>query len=182
MSKKYFLNLGKILKMKTIIIIKSSIFLLCFCLFLSCDKDKEDEVQLKPDEINGNWEAYSITLQDGSDLIYSELRAGLEEVYPDLGTECVNYTLSADSEMITTSSITFDTVGKICKSPYLESFEWTIDSDTNFYILTKGNYIGDNYYPGTSGIIFEILFTNSNNRMTWTDQTNGDVTVWDRLN
>ena len=46
-----------------------------------------------------------------------------------------------------------------------------VDSETGYYQFSQGSNV----------ISYLISFTNSDNRMTWVDQTSGDVTMWDRV-
>ena len=147
--------------------ITAKITLLFFTLFLlaSCS---EEEV-LPPDNLIGDWNVYSIADSSGSSVIWEELKASLVEFIPTYS--CMEFTASATDRIITTRYVIIDENTSVCKNPVVFAYTWEIDDETGYYKFVLGNNV----------IEYLVTFSNSNNRMTWVDQTSGGVTVWDRV-
>ena len=82
----------------------------------------------------------------------------------------MEFTTSATEQIVTTRYVFIDENSAGCRNPVISAYTWNIDPETGFYNFIQGNNI----------VEYAITFTNNDNRMTWIDQTSGDITVWDR--
>ena len=83
----------------------------------------------------------------------------------------MEFTASITEQIVSTKYVIIDQNSRGCLSPAISVYTWSIDSETGFYQYVQGNNI----------INYLISFSNSDNRMTWKDQTSGTITVWDRV-
>ena len=134
-------------------------------LFFSCSKEDEPI----PDKSIGEWQVYSISNSDGSVTVWEEIKASLVELIPEYS--CMEFTASITEQIVSTKYVIIDQNSRGCLSPAISVYTWSIDSETGFYQYVQGNNI----------INYLISFSNSDNRMTWKDQTSGTITVWDRV-
>lgn len=134
-------------------------------LFLGCSKE-DDPI---PDKSIGEWQVYSISNSDGSVTIWDELKATVVELIPEYS--CMEFTATITEQIVSTKYVIIDSNSRGCLSPAISVYTWSIDPETGFYQYVQGNNV----------INYMISFSNSDNRMTWRDQTSGTITVWDRV-
>ncbi len=134
-------------------------------LFLGCSKE-DDPI---PDKSIGEWQVYSISNSDGSVTIWDELKATVVELIPEYS--CMEFTATITEQIVSTKYVIIDPNSRGCLSPAISVYTWSIDPETGFYQYVQGNNV----------INYMISFSNSDNRMTWRDQTSGTITVWDRV-
>ena len=151
--------------MNTFRIFTSVLTFTTLILFFSCSKEDEPI----PDKSIGEWQVYSISNSDGSVTIWDEIKASLVELIPEYS--CMEFTASITEQIVSTKYVIIDQNSRGCLSPAISVYTWSIDSETGFYQYVQGNNI----------INYLISFSNSDNRMTWKDQTSGTITVWDRV-
>ena len=133
--------------------------------FLGCSKE-DDPI---PDKSIGEWQIYSISNSDGSVTIWDELKATVVELIPEYS--CMEFTATITEQIVSTKYVIIDQNSRGCLSPAISVYTWSIDPETGFYQYVQGNNV----------ISYMISFSNSDNRMTWRDQTSGTITVWDRV-
>lgn len=133
--------------------------------FLGCSKE-DDPI---PDKSIGEWQIYSISNSDGSVTIWDELKATVVELIPEYS--CMEFTATITEQIVSTKYVIIDQNSRGCLSPAISVYTWSIDPETGFYQYVQGNNV----------INYMISFSNSDNRMTWRDQTSGTITVWDRV-
>ena len=133
--------------------------------FLGCSKE-DDPI---PDKSIGEWQVYSISNSDGSVTIWDELKATVVELIPEYS--CMEFTATITEQIVSTKYVIIDQNSRGCLSPAISVYTWSIDPETGFYQYVQGNNV----------INYMISFSNSDNRMTWRDQTSGTITVWDRV-
>ena len=143
---------------------KITFFLFTLATIISCGKEEV----LPPDNLIGQWNVYSITDTSGSVIVWDELVADLVNLIPTYS--CMEFTASVTEQLVTTRYVLADENYTACKSPIVSAYTWLVDTDSGNYYFTQGNITNE----------YLISFSNSNNRMTWVDQTNGTITVWDR--
>ena len=143
---------------------KITFFLFTLATVISCGKEEV----LPPDNLIGQWNVYSITDTSGSVIVWDELVADLVNLIPTYS--CMEFTASVTEQLVTTRYVLADENSTACKSPIVSAYTWLVDTDSGNYYFTQGNITNE----------YLISFSNSNNRMTWVDQTNGTITVWDR--
>jgi hypothetical protein len=151
--------------MNTFRIFASVLTFTTLILFFSCSKEDEPI----PDKSIGEWQVYSISNSDGSVTVWEEIKASLVELIPEYS--CMEFTASITEQIVSTKYVIIDQNSRGCLSPAISVYTWSIDSETGFYQYVQGNNI----------INYLISFSNSDNRMTWKDQTSGTITVWDRV-
>ena len=134
-------------------------------LFLGCSKE-DDPI---PDKSIGEWQVYSISNSDGSVTIWDELKATVVELIPEYS--CMEFTATITEQIVSTKYVIIDQNSRGCLSPAISVYTWSIDPETGFYQYVQGNNV----------INYMISFSNSDNRMTWRDQTSGTISVWDRV-
>jgi hypothetical protein len=83
----------------------------------------------------------------------------------------MEFTASVTDQFVTQRYVIVDVDSSVCKNPVISIYSWKVDSETGYYQFSQGSNV----------ISYLISFTNSDNRMTWVDQTSGDVTIWDRV-
>ena len=133
--------------------------------FLGCSKE-DDPI---PDKSIGEWQIYSISNSDGSVTIWDELKATVVELIPEYS--CMEFTATITEQIVSTKNVIIDPNSRGCLSPAISVYTWSIDPETGFYQYVQGNNV----------ISYMISFSNSDNRMTWRDQTSGTISVWDRV-
>jgi hypothetical protein len=133
-------------------------------LFIGCSKD-----EIPPDKSIGEWQIYSITDASGITSIWEDVKAKAVSLIAEY--ECMQFTATITEQIVSTKYVTIDYNSRGCLSPVISVYTWSIDAETGIY----------KYVQGTNVINYLITFTNSDNRMTWKDQTSGAVTVWDRI-
>jgi len=131
---------------------------------ISCGKEEV----LPPDNLIGEWNVYSISNNTDPVIIWDELKASAVDLIP--AYSCMEFTTSATEQIVTTRYVFIDENSAGCRNPVISAYTWNIDPETGFYNFIQGNNI----------VEYAITFTNNDNRMTWIDQTSGDITVWDR--
>ncbi|MGI9540431.1 MAG: lipocalin family protein [Flavobacteriaceae bacterium] len=131
---------------------------------MSCSKEEV----LPPDNLIGEWNVYSISNNTDPAIIWEELKASAVALIP--AYSCMEFTTVATEQIVTTRYVFIDENSAGCRNPVISAYTWNIDPDTGFYNFIQGNNI----------VEYAITFTNNDNRMTWIDQTSGDVTIWDR--
>ena len=151
--------------MNTFRIFASVLTFTTLILFFSCSKEDEPI----PDKSIGEWQVYSISNSDGSVTVWEEIKASLVELIPEYS--CMEFTASITEQIVSTKYVIIDQNSRGCLSPAISVYTWSIDSETGFYQYVQGNNV----------INYLISFSNSDNRMTWKDQTSGTITVWDRV-
>ncbi len=151
--------------MNTFRIFSSVLTFTTLILFFSCSKEDEPI----PDKSIGEWQVYSISNSDGSVTVWEEIKASLVELIPEYS--CMEFTASITEQIVSTKYVIIDQNSRGCLSPAISVYTWSIDSETGFYQYVQGNNV----------INYLISFSNSDNRMTWKDQTSGTITVWDRV-
>jgi hypothetical protein len=151
--------------MNTFRIFTSVLTFTTLILFFSCSKEDEPI----PDKSIGEWQVYSISNSDGSVTVWEEIKASLVELIPEYS--CMEFTASITEQIVSTKYVIIDQNSRGCLSPAISVYTWSIDSETGFYQYVQGNNV----------INYLISFSNSDNRMTWKDQTSGTITVWDRV-
>lgn len=151
--------------MNTFRIFASVLTFTTLILFFSCSKE-DDPI---PDKSIGEWQVYSISNSDGSVTVWEEIKASLVELIPEYS--CMEFTASITEQIVSTKYVIIDQNSRGCLSPAISVYTWSIDSETGFYQYVQGNNV----------INYLISFSNSDNRMTWKDQTSGTTTVWDRV-
>ena len=151
--------------MNTFRIFASVLTFTTLILFFSCSKEDEPI----PDKSIGEWQVYSISNSDGSVTVWEEIKASLVELIPEYS--CMEFTASITEQIVSTKYVIIDQNSRGCLSPAISVYTWSIDSETGFYQYVQGNNV----------INYLISFSNSDNRMTWKDQTSGTTTVWDRV-
>ena len=151
--------------MNTFRIFASVLTFTTLILFSSCSKE-DDPI---PDKSIGEWQVYSISNSDGSVTVWEEIKASLVELIPEYS--CMEFTASITEQIVSTKYVIIDQNSRGCLSPAISVYTWSIDSETGFYQYVQGNNV----------INYLISFSNSDNRMTWKDQTSGTITVWDRV-
>ena len=151
--------------MNTFRIFTSILTFTTLILFFSCSKEDEPI----PDKSIGEWQVYSISNSDGSVTVWEEIKASLVELIPEYS--CMEFTASITEQIVSTKYVIIDQNSRGCLSPAISVYTWSIDSETGFYQYVQGNNV----------INYLISFSNSDNRMTWKDQTSGTTTVWDRV-
>lgn len=151
--------------MNTFRIFSSVLTFTTLILFFSCSKEDEPI----PDKSIGEWQVYSISNSDGSVTVWEEIKASLVELIPEYS--CMEFTASITEQIVSTKYVIIDQNSRGCLSPAISVYTWSIDSETGFYQYVQGNNV----------INYLISFSNSDNRMTWKDQTSGTTTVWDRV-
>jgi hypothetical protein len=151
--------------MNTFKIFTSVLTFTTLILFFSCSKEDEPI----PDKSIGEWQVYSISNSDGSVTVWEEIKASLVELIPEYS--CMEFTASITEQIVSTKYVIIDQNSRGCLSPAISVYTWSIDSETGFYQYVQGNNV----------INYLISFSNSDNRMTWKDQTSGTITVWDRV-
>lgn len=151
--------------MNTFRIFASVLTFTTLILFFSCSKE-DDPI---PDKSIGEWQVYSISNSDGSVTVWEEIKASLVELIPEYS--CMEFTVSITEQIVSTKYVIIDQNSRGCLSPAISVYTWSIDSETGFYQYVQGNNV----------INYLISFSNSDNRMTWKDQTSGTTTVWDRV-
>lgn len=151
--------------MNTFRIFASVLTFTTLILFSSCSKE-DDPI---PDKSIGEWQVYSISNSDGSVTVWEEIKASLVELIPEYS--CMEFTASITEQIVSTKYVIIDQSSRGCLSPAISVYTWSIDSETGFYQYVQGNNV----------INYLISFSNSDNRMTWKDQTSGTITVWDRV-
>lgn len=153
------------MKLKPFFYTKLITVLISTMLMCSCGTE-----EIPPDKLIGEWAIYSTTDSDGNITIWEELRTTLVDLIPEYS--CLDFTVTATEQLVTTSYIFVDVNARGCLSPVIVAYTWKINPDTGFYEFALGNNV----------INYQISYSNSDNRMTWVDQTSGAITVWDRLN
>ncbi len=143
---------------------KPILFLLSLVIVISCGKEEV----LPPDNLIGEWNVYSISNNTDPVIIWDELKASAVDLIP--AYSCMEFTTSATEQIVTTRYVFIDENSAGCRNPVISAYTWNIDPETGFYNFIQGNNI----------VEYAITFTNNDNRMTWIDQTSGDITVWDR--
>jgi len=142
---------------------KTTYFLLMFSLILGC---KKDEVS-PPDPILGNWQVKSVS-GAGETIVWDDLKATLIALIPEY--ECMAWTVSITEELVTTNVVLPDYDSNSCDPAEVTIWTWERTKDSNEYTFTKG--------------LIEVSIYNitvSGNQMTWTDQFDGSVTVWTKV-
>lgn len=143
---------------------KPILFLLSLVIVISCGKEEV----LPPDNLIGEWNVYSISNNTDPVIIWDELKESAVDYNP--AYSCMEFTTSATEQIVTTRYVFIDENSAGCRNPVISAYTWNIDPETGFYNFIQGNNI----------VEYAITFTNNDNRMTWIDQTSGDITVWDR--
>ncbi len=143
---------------------KPILFLLSLVIVISCGKEEV----LPPDNLIGEWNVYSISNNTDPVIIWDELKASAVDLIP--AYSCMEFTTSATEQIVTTRYVFIDENSAGCRNPVISAYTWNNDPETGFYNFIQGNNI----------VEYAITFTNNDNRMTWIDQTSGDITVWDR--
>ena len=151
--------------MKTFKKITTVLVFASLIIFLGCSKE-DDPI---PDMSIGEWQVYSISNSDGSVTIWDELKATVVELIPEYS--CMEFTATITEQIVSTKYVIIDQNSRGCLSPAISVYTWSIDPETGFYQYVQGNNV----------ISYMISFSNSDNRMTWRDQTSGTITVWDRV-
>lgn len=151
--------------MNTFRIFASVLTLTTLILFFSCSKE-DDPI---PDKSIGEWQVYSISNSDGSVTIWDELKATLVELIPEYS--CMEFTATITEQIVSTTYVIIDQYSRGCLSPSISVYTWSINPETGLYEYVQGNNV----------INYMISFSNSDNRMTWKDQTSGTITIWDRV-
>jgi len=151
--------------MKTFKKITTVLVFASLIIFLGCSKE-DDPI---PDMSIGEWQVYSISNSDGSVTIWDELKATVVELIPEYS--CMEFTATITEQIVSTKYVIIDPNSRGCLSPAISVYTWSIDPETGFYQYVQGNNV----------INYMISFSNSDNRMTWRDQTSGTITVWDRV-
>jgi hypothetical protein len=142
---------------------KTTYFILIFILLLGC---KKEEVS-PPDPILGNWEVKSVS-GAGETVIWNDLKATLVDLIPEY--ECMEWTVAITEEIVTTNIILPDYDSNGCESAEVTVWTWERTKDSNEYTFTKG--------------LIEISIYNINvsgSQMTWTDQFDGSITIWTKV-
>lgn len=142
---------------------KTIYFLLIFSFILGC---KKDEVS-PPDPILGNWQVKTVS-GAGETVVWDDLKATLIALIPEY--ECMTWTVSITEELVTTNIILPDYDSNSCDPAEVTIWTWERTKDSNEYTFTKGLIEVSIYNISVSG-----------NQMTWTDQFDGSVTVWSKL-
>ena len=101
--------------------------------------------------------------------IWDELKATLVELIPEYS--CMEFTATITEQIVSTTYIIIDQNSRGCLSPSISVYTWSINPETGLYEYVQGNNV----------INYMISFSNSDNRMTWKDQTSGTITIWDRI-
>ncbi len=151
--------------MKHISLVKITLLFFTLMLLASCGKEEV----LPPDKLIGDWNVYSIAEASGSSVIWEDLKADLVDIIPTYS--CMEFTASVTDQFVTQRYVIVDVDSSVCKNPVISIYSWKVDSETGYYQFSQGSNV----------ISYLISFTNSDNRMTWVDQTSGDVTMWDRV-
>ena len=144
-------------------IIKISLYFLIFSLVLGCKKDEASP----PDPILGNWQVYSIS-GDGETIVWDELKETLVSLIPEY--DCMAWTVSITEELVTTNIVLPDYDSNSCDAAEVTIWTWERTKDSNEYTFTKG--------------LIEVSIYNitvSGNQMTWTDQFDGAITIWNKI-
>ena len=145
------------------LIIKISYCFLIFSLLLGCKKDEASP----PDPILGNWQVYSIS-GDGETIVWDELKETLVSLIPEY--DCMAWTVSITEELVTTNIVLPDYDSNSCDPAEVTIWTWERTKDSNEYTFTKG--------------LIEVSIYNitvSGNQMTWTDQFDGAITIWNKI-
>ena len=144
-------------------IIKISYYFLIFSLVLGCKKDEASP----PDPILGNWQVYSIS-GDGETIVWDELKETLVSLIHEY--DCMAWTVSITEELVTTNIVLPDYDSNSCDPAEVTIWTWERTKDSNEYTFTKG--------------LIEVSIYNitvSGNQMTWTDQFDGAITIWNKI-
>ena len=142
---------------------KTTYFILIFILLLGCKKEEASP----PDPILGNWEVKSVS-GAGETIIWNDLKATLVDLIPEY--ECMEWTVAITEEIVTTNIILpdYDTNG--CEPAEVTVWTWERTKDSNEYTFTKGLIEVSIYNINVSG-----------SQMTWTDQFDGSITIWTKV-
>lgn len=151
------------MKMAKDIFQKAIYFILIFIFLLGC---KKDEVS-PPDPILGNWEVNSVS-GAGETIIWNDLKATLVSLIPEY--ECMEWTVAITEETVITNIVLPDYDSNGCDPAETTVWTWERTKDSNEYTFTKGLIEVSIYNINVSG-----------NQMTWTDQFDGSVTIWNKV-
>ncbi|MGB1020468.1 MAG: hypothetical protein ACPGVF_05130 [Flavobacteriaceae bacterium] len=139
-----------------------SAFLMVSLVFLSCQKE-----EVLDDPLLGEWQVVSIKGSDGVTIVWEELKADLVDLIPEY--ECMEFTCSANKNTVTVTYTGPNESTNSCDTPSLSIYTWASEG-TNYTFI-----------QGTNVVKYTVSFSNNDNRMQWTDQTDNSVTVWDRI-
>jgi len=142
-----------------------SLFIFSF-IFLLISCGKEEPI---PDKSIGEWQIYSITDESGNLTVWNELKETLVDLISEYS--CMDFTATISDQIVSTKYVFVDVNSRGCLSPAISVYTWSKDPETGIY----------QYIQGTNIINYAINFSNGDNRMTWRDETNGALTVWDRV-
>ncbi len=140
-----------------------SLFLLFSLVFISCQKE-----DVPDDPLLGEWQVVSIKGADGEIIVWEVLKGSLVELIPTY--ECMEFTCSANKNLVTVTYTGPNKSTNSCNTPSLSIYTWSSDGANNYTFI-----------QGTNVVKYTVSFSNNNNNMRWTDQTDNSVTVWDRV-
>lgn len=144
--------------------IKFSISILTILFFLSCSEE-----EVIPDKSIGEWQVYSITDAEGNLTVWNELKESLVGLIPEYS--CMDFTATITGSLVSTKYTIVDVNSRGCLAPAISIYTWSSDPETGIYKYVQGNNV----------INYMITFSNGDNQMTWKDQSNGAITVWNRV-
>jgi len=137
--------------------------LLFFALIiLSCQKE-----EVPDDPLLGQWQNVSTQDDKGNTIVWEEIKSTLVALIPEYS--CMDFTCSVNKNAVTVSYTGPNQNANSCNTPSLSIYTWSAEGSNYTFI------------QGTNVVKYTISFSNNDNRMTWTDQTNNSVTVWDRI-
>ena len=139
-----------------------SILLMMSLVFLSCQKE-----EVPDDPLLGEWQVVSVKDSEGVTIIWEELKEDLVDLIPEY--ECMEFTCSANKNTVTVTYTSPNQSTNSCNAPSLSIYTWSAEGSNYTFI------------QGTNVVKYTVAFSNNDNRMQWTDQTDNSVTVWDRI-
>ena len=137
--------------------------------FIDVDKMIEIEAKKTIKQIfEEDGEQYFRDLEEEITINILEYKETLVSLIPEY--DCMAWTVSITEELVTTNIVLPDYDSNSCDPAEVTIWTWERTKDSNEYTFTKG--------------LIEVSIYNitvSGNQMTWTDQFDGAITIWNKI-